>query len=281
MKWDHIVPNVDIISITAAKEMLLATSSHTLQVVDVRQPEEYTESHLPGALSVPLYNLTNGEHQLKPDQPLMLYCSNGERSNAAASWLDGNGFKEVFIIAGGIDAWDTGKAFGHYDLNLNLLEENAEFPDALSMAFAMEEGMRQFYILLAKETSDPMYKELFRELAGYEVLHKKEISGKYFLELGQSPIQEAMEKFEGQLIEGGGLLNHAVIRSLANAKNILEIFSLSIAFETQAFDFYYRLALKTEQQEVKNFFLDMADAEKKHLHFVSKKLDSYLNNSEL
>ncbi|MBT6504848.1 MAG: hypothetical protein HOK67_33675, partial [Deltaproteobacteria bacterium] len=49
-------------------------------------------------------------------------------------------------------------------------------------------------------------------------------------------------------------------------------------FEIQAYDFYVRLSRHTVRPEVKSFFLEMADAEKIHLAFISNEMDTYLKN---
>ena len=80
-------------------------------------------------------------------------------------------------------------------------------------------------------------------------------------------------------MEGGGIANETLIKSLANTSSVHDVFSLAIAFETQAFDFYVRLSKHAVKKETKTFFLEMADAEKEHLAFVTKEMDNYLNNT--
>ncbi len=47
--------------------------SGTYQLVDVRQPDEYREDHLPGAKLVPLNVLTSGGGDLDPGKPTIVY----------------------------------------------------------------------------------------------------------------------------------------------------------------------------------------------------------------
>ncbi len=279
MKWDQIIPEVKVITAEEAKAILHTVDSSTLQLVDVRQIKEYNINHLPGALPLPLLTLTDGGEHLDKHKPVLLYSQTGDRSLMAARWLHSHKFEDVAVIKGGIEAWNGLKAFGHFELNLNLLPPDADFPDAVSLAYAMEEGLRQFYIQLAKETDDELYKELYRELAQYEILHMQELARKYHIELGHTPVQKTENRFQGQLMEGGGFLNMSLIRSLVHMNNISKVFSLSLAFETQALDFYYRLSLQAESLEVKRFFEEMADSERIHLAYVSKKLDDYLENN--
>ncbi|MCG8333871.1 MAG: hypothetical protein MJE63_05100 [Proteobacteria bacterium] len=279
MKWDQIIPDIKIITADEAKATLHTVNSSGIQLVDVRQIKEYNINHLPGAIPLPLVTLTDGRAHLNKQKPILLYSQTGNRALMAARWLHSHNFEDVAVIRGGIETWTGLKAFGHFDLNLNLLLPEADFPDAVTLAYAMEEGLRQFYIQLAKETDDELYKDLYRELAQYEVLHMQKLARKYHIELGHTPIQKAENRFQGQLTEGGGFLNMSLIRSLVHMNNISKVYSLSLAFETQALDFYYRLSMQAENTEVKHFFEEMADSERVHLAYVSKKLDDYLENN--
>jgi rhodanese-related sulfurtransferase len=165
MKWDQIIPDIRIVSAEEAKDTLHTIKSHSLHLVDVRQIREYNHQHLPGALSLPLVTLTDGRQHLDKRKPVLLYSQHGNRSLMAARWLHAHDYEDIAVIRGGIDAWNEVKAFGHYGLNLDLFQPDADFPDAVTFAYAMEEGLRQFYIHLAKETDDELFKDLYRELA--------------------------------------------------------------------------------------------------------------------
>ncbi len=278
MKWEQIIPDIQLITAEEAKNTIHTVNSQSMQLVDVRQISEYNQHHLPGALPLPLVVITDGKEHLDKKAPVLLYSQKGNRSLMAARWLHSHNFEDIAVIKGGLDAWNGVKAFGHFELNLNLLQPEADFPDAVTFAYAMEEGLRQFYIQLAKENDDNLYKELYRELAQYEILHMQELARKYHIQLGHTPLQNSENRFQGQLMEGGGFLDLSLIRSLVQINSVSKVYNLSLAFETQALDFYYRLSLQAEDMRVKKFFEEMADSERIHLSFVSEKLDSYLDN---
>ena len=48
-----------------------------------------------------------GSRELDADKPLVVMCHSGGRSRRVAEFLQGNGFTNVFNLAGGIDAWST------------------------------------------------------------------------------------------------------------------------------------------------------------------------------
>ncbi len=276
MKWDSVFPEIVSIKTADAKTYIESSPTGTYQLLDVRQPEEFMKQHLPGALLLPLNDLVSGKVVLDKEKPTLVYCKNGERSLAASQWMKSDDFKDVRHIQGGIDGWLGKKAFGHYELNLNLLKQDTEFSDAISMAFAMEEGLRLFYMELARETDDETFKKLYRKLASFEVDHKSDLSKKYMLVEGKELIQKEIAERQTQIMEGGGSADISLIKSLAGAEDAVDIFGLALAFEIQAFDFYVRLSRHAVRPEVKAFFLEMADAEKMHLEFISTEMDTYL-----
>ena len=77
-------------------------------VVDVRQPEEFTvpPGHLPGAVNVPLADLSSRTGELAARrQPIVVVCKTDRRSARAATELLATGFKDVAVLRGGTDEW--------------------------------------------------------------------------------------------------------------------------------------------------------------------------------
>lgn len=75
-------------------------------VVDVREPREFRQGHVPGALSLPLEQILAGSAELPRDLPLVLACRSGRRSARAAAVLAGQGHANLRILAGGMLAWE-------------------------------------------------------------------------------------------------------------------------------------------------------------------------------
>jgi rhodanese-related sulfurtransferase len=76
-------------------------------VVDVREPWEYAEGHLPGAVNIPLSTLPARLAELPQDRPILLVCNSGNRSGVAADFLVQQGFpgEKVYNLEGGTYAW--------------------------------------------------------------------------------------------------------------------------------------------------------------------------------
>lgn len=79
----------------------------SLQLVDVRTPQEYQSGHLRDALLIDMYSsdFTRRLETLNKDQPIAVYCAVGQRSFAVYEMLKEKGFKQVYHLEGGIQAW--------------------------------------------------------------------------------------------------------------------------------------------------------------------------------
>ena len=74
-------------------------------IVDVRQPEEYAEGYIEGAINIPLRELAQNLDQLPTDEPIVVVCGSGHRSTVGMAVLQMMGFEDVKSLAGGINAW--------------------------------------------------------------------------------------------------------------------------------------------------------------------------------
>jgi rhodanese-related sulfurtransferase len=74
-------------------------------VLDVREPEEYEQGHVPGAINLPQADLASRVDELPRDRPLALICRSGARSLRAAQFLRQVGFEQVANVQGGTEAW--------------------------------------------------------------------------------------------------------------------------------------------------------------------------------
>ena len=74
-------------------------------LVDVRKPEEYEVSHIPGAIHVEDPEALAQLAADNPDKSLVLYCSVGRRSSKAARDLMSRGHDQVANLEGSIFEW--------------------------------------------------------------------------------------------------------------------------------------------------------------------------------
>lgn len=76
-----------------------------LKVLDVREPWEFQQGHVPGAVLIPLGQLAGRLGELDPQQPVAVICASGNRSQSAAALLGQKGFTTLFNVAGGTGTW--------------------------------------------------------------------------------------------------------------------------------------------------------------------------------
>lgn len=78
-----------------------------LRLIDVREPHEWEISHISGAERIPLGDLPARLHELDSAQEIVLHCKTGVRSLRALDMLRGAGFRRLWNLRGGINAWAT------------------------------------------------------------------------------------------------------------------------------------------------------------------------------
>ena len=74
-------------------------------LLDVRTAEEYQKAHLEGAVLIPLSQLEHRLNEIPKNRRILVYCTIGSRSGAAARFLKGKGYREVYNITDGIMGW--------------------------------------------------------------------------------------------------------------------------------------------------------------------------------
>ncbi|MBC7172924.1 MAG: rhodanese-like domain-containing protein [Polyangiaceae bacterium] len=74
-------------------------------LLDVRTREEFAAGHLPGAINVPVQELSARIGEVGPkDRPIVVYCRSGARSGSAARMLGGAGFSVIHDL-GPMSRW--------------------------------------------------------------------------------------------------------------------------------------------------------------------------------
>lgn len=74
-------------------------------IIDVREPWEYAEGHIPGSLLRPLGQIRTWAGKLNPQDEIVVYCRTASRSASATQYLQTAGFKNVKNMSGGIISW--------------------------------------------------------------------------------------------------------------------------------------------------------------------------------
>ncbi|MDX6470144.1 MAG: sulfur-carrier protein adenylyltransferase/sulfurtransferase [Gaiellaceae bacterium] len=96
---------IDEVDAARARELLDGPDAPLL--IDVREPDEWADGHIPSAVHVPRGFFESKIEQAAPDhtRPVVVYCAGGARSAFAARTLQELGYENVVSLAGGYTEW--------------------------------------------------------------------------------------------------------------------------------------------------------------------------------
>jgi len=85
----------------------LLGEDRTLILIDARTSEEFAEGHVPGAINVPVAELSDfaQQHRDAPKDFVVTMCGSTGRGEKAASILNSHGMANIQVMNGGLKAW--------------------------------------------------------------------------------------------------------------------------------------------------------------------------------
>jgi len=109
---------VDIPTITPHQLwQMLHNGQNQPQIIDVREPREYQQNHIPQATLNPLpYLLAHPETVPANGQKMVFVCRSGRRSRRVAQLLQNQGYQNIVILQGGMLAWESAGLLEAVDL---------------------------------------------------------------------------------------------------------------------------------------------------------------------
>ena len=75
------------------------------QLIDVREPDEFADTHAAGAVNLPLSNFAVLAQQIDTTEPVYVICRSGGRSVEASQYLEEIFGADVYNVLGGTQAW--------------------------------------------------------------------------------------------------------------------------------------------------------------------------------
>ena len=257
------------------KQFIKSHNEKEYLIVDVRQPDEYTKGHIPGAKFIPLNELLSDFSGLPANRDVIFYCHSGGRSLAAASMFSEEGISEktIYNLKGGILSWE-GRTLKGYP-GIQVFDKNKGPVELLLTAMDLEKGAWRFYTyILDKFEVDPILPTL-EQLSKAEIAHAKTVYG-FWEKASSTPMtfDQLYESLEGEILEGG----ESLATALASLEHIdenpcLRILELAIHMEYTAFDLYRSMAEQEKDQTIRDSFLSIAQAEKSHMQMLVRALD--------
>ena len=95
-------------TITASELKTRMDAGDDIQLIDVRQPDEYAFARIDGAKLIPLGEIMNRMSELDENRETVVHCKMGGRSARAIEFLERAGYKgSLKNLAGGITAWSN------------------------------------------------------------------------------------------------------------------------------------------------------------------------------
>jgi phage shock protein E len=96
-------PDVDVATVSAIKDRA------DVLVLDVREPWEYEEAHIPGVTLIPMAEVPGRLDEIPTDKEVIVTCRSGNRSGQVTEFLRQQGYDNVHNMQGGILAWQAAR----------------------------------------------------------------------------------------------------------------------------------------------------------------------------
>ncbi len=185
--------------------------------------------------------------------------------------LSGKGFKKVYNLSGGIQAWKGLIADGPVELNLDLVRGDETPHEIIRLAYGMEMSLGEFYSTMACSVEDAEVADLLNTLAAVEAKHRQ-----YLVELYRSAVSQDLDlgrleaEVSSEIMEGGISARDFIERNEPFLKTVQGLLDLAMMLESQALDLYLRFADKTTDSTAKEILFKIADEEKGHLSALGR-----------
>ena len=237
-------------------------------LLDVRQPNEYSAGHLPGATLIPLSDLPTRIESIDSAKPVIVYCRSGNRSRSAVGILNGVGREDVFNMDGGILAYNGIVASGPPEAGVFCFPKNLSPDQLVAMAWYIEDGSQKFCEELAQEKCSMKINDLPVNLIDSKIEQKRELVNLY------QNIVNPMERkeFPSEVLPSppvnvmAGCIDVSQAIEWSKDKSISDILDLMISLEANTFDLFLKLGRQVESDRARKVFVELAENEKVHLN---------------
>lgn len=262
------------ISVERMREYMARHEENEYLLVDVRQPDEYAQGHIAGAILIPLGEIPKRIQELPVDRDIVFYCRSGKRSKGAAIFVGSRPYAAgtVFNMTGGILAWD-GLILPDTP-NLKIFDLSGSEQEILLRAMELERGAERFYAALSQRYAGVAWAQSLANLAGAEEAHARTIY-RFWAERQTDPPDFATvyTGLIGDIVEGGrsGAALIAMLEQspLEPCRATLE---MALSIEYSAYDLSRNMAHRFQGQALAVAFNAIAEAEKEHMRIAAEAL---------
>ena len=276
LKLKCIVDEMGKLTPEVVKTIMDKDNTGSYILLDVRQPQEYNERHIPGAMLVPLGKLEARQNEIDRNKKVIIYCRSGHRSLAAAIILCELGFEQIYHIEGGILNWPYKTISGSHEVEPDLITESATVHDVFVLGMKLEKGLYNFYKTAMKKTGVRKLKNLLGILANAEEGHIQRLYRRATDTLGKdslAPFEQLTGELEGDYMEGGIKVHPALETQEIKFKDKHEILELALEKEYLSYDFYKKAAALVNNANVKTLLHELALEERNHADILIRQLE--------
>lgn len=267
----------DVVGLSAdeLKAYIASHSEKDYLLIDVRQPGEYSDAHIPGAMLIPLPTVESRLNTLPADRDMIFYCRSGGRSNAAATLAIENRVTQnpVYHLEGGILSWSGQSRPGFPRVKLFLGQKAPS--DAMYTAMEMEKGAWRLYQEILTRYPEAAFADAMAEMAKVEIGHAR-LCYEFWAPLQSDPAASFTTLFDGlkgDILEGGQDMSEVVAAfPPSDAASCIEIMELALEMETAAYDLYRTVAVDLADTGAGDFLTRIAQAEKDHMRQLADAL---------
>ncbi|GBC61806.1 rhodanese-related sulfurtransferase [Desulfonema ishimotonii] len=265
-------PGFETISPDQLRDYMARHREKEYLLIDVRQPGEYIEAHIPGSRLIPLMELQHNPFDLPSDREMVFYCHSGGRSLMAADLAAEAEVTEkaIYNLSGGIMAWD-GRTLADYP-KVRVFDKSQSLPDLLMTAMDLEKGAYRFYTYVLEKYGQESFAGTMDQLSKAETAHAKSIYRFWEKSVDDpQPFEALFEALAGEILEGGESVGEMLDRVENIEGNLcLNLMELALHIEYSAFDLYRTMAEQADSEAAKTVFLNIAQAEKAHMRVLGR-----------
>lgn len=249
------------------RKIIKEKSTDEYCLLDVRQPGEYEQGHIPGATLIPLAELQSNLNRIHPDRMTIVYCRSGNRSRSGVGILIGAGLENVYNMEGGILAYNGLVAAGPPEAGVFCFPENMTPEQLIAMAWYIEDGSQRYLDAVKDIAQDQDIKDAFISFTDHKIAHKQSLSQLFQKISGQSVGDDfptsVLQRPPHKVMAGCVSVPEAI--NWSKDKEISDILDLLIGLEANTFDLYLKLGRQVESDRARSVFMELSEEEVRHL----------------
>jgi len=269
---------VPSISPDEVREYIKKNLPGNFSLLDVRQPVEYEQGHLPGARLVPLHELPSRIGELDPEKTTIVYCRSGNRSRSAAGLLMSAGIKNVLNMEGGILRYNGIIASGPPEAGMFCFPETLTPEQLAAVAWFLEDGTIRFLEHVRENIPSNGGSAIIRELLEAKNAHKVTLE-KLYTELTRKPPsadfpRDVLDVPAEEVMAGCIKVSEAL--QWSRGKTLTDVMELLITLGANSYDLYLKLGRTVKSEEAGRIFNLLADEEERNIDHISSAFEKTL-----